>query len=94
MAEPELTDRLVTFIQELVTDDDLGMEINDQTPLLELGVLDSLKTAMLLNFIHSELDGTVPLEKMNTQNFKDLRSIAAVIEVEQPASSGIRTGEP
>jgi peptidyl carrier protein len=93
MAEPTLEDRLVTSIQGLVTDDQ-GIEINEQTPLLEAGVLDSLKTAMLLNFIHSELHGTVPIEKMSTQNFKDARSIAAVIEVEHPASSGIRTGAP
>ena len=92
MAEPKLTDKLVTFIQGLVTDDQ-GIVINEQTPLLEAGVLDSLKTAMLLNFIHGELHGTVPIEKMSTQNFKDVRSIAAVIEVAQPASSGIRTGE-
>ena len=93
MAEPTLEDRLVTFIQGLVTDDQ-GIEIDEQTPLLEAGVLDSLKTAMLLNFIHGELHATVPIEKLSTQNFKDVRSIAAVIEVEQPASSGTRTGTP
>jgi clorobiocin biosynthesis protein CloN5 len=92
MAEPTLADRLVTFIQGLVTDDQ-GIEINEQTPLLEAGVLDSLKTAMLLNFIHGELHGTVPIEKMSTQNFKDVRSIAAVIELEQPTSTGTRAGE-
>jgi acyl carrier protein len=84
MAELTLVDRLVTFIQGLVTDDQ-SIEINEQTPLLEAGVLDSLKTAMLLNFIHSELHATVPIEKLSTQNFKDVRSIAAIVEVEQPA---------
>lgn len=94
MAEPTVEDKLVTFIQGLVTDDDQGIEINEQTPLLEAGILDSLRTAMLLNFIHSELHVTVPIEKLSTQNFKDVGSIAAVIEVEQPASSGTRTGAP
>lgn len=79
MVEQTLVDRLVIFIQGLVTDDQ-SIEINEQTPLLDAGVLDSLKTAMLLNFIHSELHATVPIEKLSTQNFRDVRSIAAVIE--------------
>jgi acyl carrier protein len=79
MAPPELRDRLVDFIQSILPADQ-DVRIDERTPLLELGILDSLKTAILLNFIHNELQVTVPPAKLTADNFKDVASIAQAIE--------------
>jgi peptidyl carrier protein len=91
MAELTLTDRLVSFIQGLVAED-RHIEIDEQTPLLEVGVLDSLKTAVLLNFIYNELHAKIPAGKLSTQNFKDVRSIVSAIEADQLAPADSRAG--
>jgi acyl carrier protein len=53
--------------------------LTPETPLLEWGVLDSLKTARLVGWIRDEFGVRVPPTKMNGANFKDLNSIAALI---------------
>jgi acyl carrier protein len=83
MTAPTITDRLVTFIQGLVGEDS-GIRVDEQTPLLELGILDSLKTAMLLNYAHNALNAWVPIEKLTPSTFRDARSLAAVIEENLP----------
>jgi clorobiocin biosynthesis protein CloN5 len=80
MHPDELSGRLISFIQEnLLSEDHHDITVDATTPLLELGVLDSLKTAILLNFIHHELKVSVPPEKLSSRNFRDVHSIAATI---------------
>ena len=71
--------RLVAFTDETLRPKDLDERIDPHTPLLELGILDSLKTAILLNFIRDELGVAVPPMEINARNFKDINSIAAMV---------------
>lgn len=71
--------KLVSFAQETLCATELGVLIDADTPLLDLGVLDSLKTAILLNYIRDDLGVSVPPTALNTANFKDLRSIAGLV---------------
>lgn len=92
MTVQTLTEKLVDFIQSILPEDQ-QITVDEETPLLELGILDSLKTAILLNYIHNELHSSVPPASLNSENFKDARSIAAVIEEIEPVTTS-RNGGP
>jgi clorobiocin biosynthesis protein CloN5 len=73
------TDKITAFIQENCLGD-LDLVIDADTPLLELGVLDSLKTAMLLNYIRDALSTPIPPERLSARHFRSPRDIAALVE--------------
>jgi acyl carrier protein len=75
----DVTTRLIAYITENLLPADLAEPIDETSPLLEMGILDSLKTAMLLNFIREGLGVKIPALKIEFQNFKDVRSIAAMV---------------
>lgn len=72
--------KLVTFARETLSPQELEAPIEADTALLDLGILDSLKTAILLNFIRDDLGVSVPAVALNAANFRDLRSIAALVD--------------
>lgn len=81
----DLTERILTYTRAELAPPALAEQIDETSPLLEMGVLDSLKTAMLLNFIREELRVRVPPMMMEFANFKDIASIAAMVRQLQTA---------
>ena len=79
MAEDELISELLAYIRVEFLDGDAQGELTDETPLLAWGVLDSLKTARLLNFIEDELGSPIPPAQLYAGNFQNVRSIAAMV---------------
>jgi acyl carrier protein len=77
--EDELICELLRFIRTQFLDGDAEGELTAETPLLAWGVLDSFKTARLLNFIEDELGSQVPPALLNAGNLQDIRSIAALV---------------
>jgi acyl carrier protein len=76
----EVTEKLVSFIQENLTGAHPDLVVDENTPLLERGILDSLKTAMLLNFIRDEIGTPIPPERLSTGHFRTPRDIAALVQ--------------
>jgi clorobiocin biosynthesis protein CloN5 len=70
---------LTSFIRTQFLDGDAKGELELTTPLLKWGVLDSLKTAQLINFIRDELGAQIPPQDLSARNFKDVISIAAAV---------------
>ncbi|MEV0614694.1 phosphopantetheine-binding protein [Nonomuraea sp. NPDC050404] len=79
--------RLIAFIQENLVPDDLDLEVDETTPLLLSGLLDSLRTARLLNFIRKELGVPVPAARLDPENFRDVATIVAMLEELESARS-------
>jgi acyl carrier protein len=79
MSEDEITEALLTFIRDNLLTESAQAPIDDTTPLLDHGILNSLKTAMLLNFARDTLGTFIPPEYLDLKNFRDVRSIAAMI---------------
>jgi|HubBroStandDraft_5_1064220.scaffolds.fasta_scaffold69552_2 hypothetical protein len=71
--------RIRAFIGENFLDGDPKGELCDTTPLLEWEVLNSMNTALLLNFLREELGVNVPLAAINATNFRDIRSISTLV---------------
>ncbi|MEO6504176.1 MAG: acyl carrier protein [Jatrophihabitantaceae bacterium] len=79
MQEDDVTARIVTYTREKLAPAELAEQIDETSPLLEMGILDSLKTAMLLNFIREQMGVRVPPRMIEFANFKDVTSIATMV---------------
>ncbi|TVL90391.1 acyl carrier protein [Streptomyces sp. SAJ15] len=75
-----LLNQLFAYVRdELVGDADLTPKITPQTPLLEWGILDSMRTARLLAHLRDHLDVRVPPTHLTGHHFKDVASIADLV---------------
>ncbi|HEX4722688.1 MAG TPA: hypothetical protein VH333_09255 [Pseudonocardiaceae bacterium] len=79
VTETELRRRLLEFVRTRFLAGDPRGELDERTPLLELGILDSLNTAVLLTFVKDELSVRVPHSEINATNFASVASIAGTI---------------
>jgi acyl carrier protein len=70
---------LRTYLMEEVLDGP-AMSLAADTPLLEWGILTSLSTMRLVSFIAKRFEVDVPAYEVTGQNFRDLDSIARLVE--------------
>jgi clorobiocin biosynthesis protein CloN5 len=77
LSETDVSTRLIAFIRDRFLGGDPQGEFDETTPLLEWGVLTSLNTAVLINFIRNDLEA--PVERMDASSLRDVRSIAAMV---------------
>ena len=75
LSEEEISTRIIAFIRERFLDGDPKGELEESSPLLEWGIINSLNTAILLAFIHEEFGTPLALERLDAQMFKSVRSI-------------------
>lgn len=81
MTNPEISARLTAFLRDEVLRGDPENELNESTPLLAWGILNSLNTVRLLAFIREEFQVLVPAAEVNANNLADVRAIAAMVSV-------------
>jgi clorobiocin biosynthesis protein CloN5 len=79
MTHDEVTSHILTFIRESFLDGDPKSELTETTPLLEWEVLNSMNSALLLNFLREQLHVDVPLSSINAANFRDVASISTLV---------------
>jgi acyl carrier protein len=75
----DVSARLIAFIREKFLAGDPQGELTDSSPLLEWGILNSLNTALLINFIREEFKTSVGLEAVDAASFGTVKSIAAML---------------
>ncbi|ASU81455.1 hypothetical protein CDO52_00485 [Nocardiopsis gilva YIM 90087] len=78
MSESDVLKVLRDFLEQEVIESP-GSDIQPDTPLLELGILNSFSTMRLTSFIHRRFEVEIPPEDMTGRNFSDLRSISALV---------------
>ncbi|MFG3442566.1 acyl carrier protein [Nonomuraea sp. NPDC047897] len=79
LVEREVSARLTGFIRERFLYGDPAGAFGDATPLLDGGILTSLNTAILLNFIHEEWGSAVPVEDVDPRAFHTVAGIASML---------------
>lgn len=79
MTEEEYASALVEFIGEEFLQGEAQAGLDSSTPLMESGILDSLRIALLLTYIRDELGLSVPPGKIDAEHFKDVRTIASML---------------
>lgn len=80
MTKDEMTQRIINFIRKELLPEEMKLEIDETAPLLRLGILNSLKTAILMNYMRDELRISIPVEELNSEDFESVESIIALIE--------------
>ncbi|NRQ31669.1 acyl carrier protein [Nonomuraea sp. NN258] len=78
-SEENVTAELMTFVRTRFLDGDPGGELEETSPLLEWGVLDSINSAVLLTFLNERWGDDVDLETIAARDFATVRGIAAMI---------------
>jgi acyl carrier protein len=71
-----------TSLKSLVVDqlvEGTGEGITDSTPLLELGLINSLSIMMVVGFIQEKFGVTVPSEHLTPENLKSIQSISEMV---------------
>jgi acyl carrier protein len=79
LSEEQVSARLLAFIRDRFLSGDPQGELDQTTPLLEWGVLNSLNTAMLIGYIRTEFGAVVALEKVDAATFRNVASITSML---------------
>lgn len=78
MQQDEVITQLRTyFAQDVLGGRDIGLD--EATPLLEWGIINSLEIVRLLAFIRAKFAVDVPLYKLTAERFTNLSSIASLV---------------
>jgi len=73
-----VVEQLQAFIsRQMLEGEDVGLTAT--TPLLELGILNSMEVLSLIAFIESRFKVVVPPDQILADNFKDLQTIAGLV---------------
>jgi 2-hydroxymuconate-semialdehyde hydrolase len=79
MTRDEMLDDLKQFVgQELLEGRDSGLD--EHTPLLQWGVIDSLSVAELVSFTRERFDIEVPQSAVTPDNLKDLDAYVGMLQ--------------
>jgi len=78
MQRSEVLEQVKSYISKQVLDGrDIGL--NEMTPLLEWGLINSLEIVRLLSFLQEQFNIEVPSEKIIADHFINLASIADLV---------------
>jgi acyl carrier protein len=78
MERQQVLVRLKALVKQQILQDE-SVQVDETTPLLELGVLDSFVVLSLLALIEAEFSIEIPLETLTLGQLEDLNSIADLI---------------
>lgn len=72
------SDILLEFLRNEVLDG--GSDLDEHTPLLEFGVIDSITMVSVLSFIRERFGVEVRSEEITASNFRDVSCLASMVE--------------
>ncbi|MEU1389832.1 MULTISPECIES: phosphopantetheine-binding protein [unclassified Nonomuraea] len=81
----DITRRLVDFIQDNLVLDGDDVKVDETTPLLVSGLLDSLRTARLVNFLRKDVGVRITAAMLDPENFRDVATIVTMVRQLQSA---------
>lgn len=72
------SDILLDFLRNEVLDG--GSDLDEHTPLLEFGVIDSITMVSVLSFIRDRFGVEVRSDEITASNFRDVMCLASMVE--------------
>ncbi|MCP3102833.1 acyl carrier protein [Myxococcus sp. K15C18031901] len=78
MNQAQLLEGLTRYIADEILEGD-AEDLLPSTPLLELGILNSLETARMVGFIEKQYGITVPADALRVENLQTLSAIADMV---------------
>ncbi len=86
MQKKAIIEQLKGYIaQDVLDGKDIGLD--DMTPLLEWGIINSLEMVKLLHFIRQQFAVDIPPDKLIADYFTSISSIADLVLAQMPALS-------
>ena len=86
MNQTTIVDQLKSYIaQDILGGNDIGLD--EKTPLLEWGIINSMGIVKLLRFMHQQFSVDIPSNKIVADSFTDIVSIANLVLEQMPARS-------
>lgn len=79
----KLTQQVRILVQETVSVDGLDIDLEDDTSLIESGLLDSLRIVSLVQSLQSEFDLEFDFADITLENFESVNAIAACVAAQQ-----------
>jgi acyl carrier protein len=80
LAEDEILPKIAHYVSTNLLDGSKSpTELSGNTPLLQLGILNSRNTGRLLAYIQEEFDVSVPPTRISGKHFMNLDSISALV---------------
>ncbi len=80
-----MSQQLLEFVaRELLEGEDVGL--TDTTPLLELGVIDSMSIVLIQRFVQSTFGVDIPPAKLTPQNLASVSAICQLVDGLKAAS--------
>ncbi|MFI6291652.1 phosphopantetheine-binding protein [Nonomuraea sp. NPDC050790] len=70
---------ITDYVSAKFLDESEVSELDQETPLVDWGVLNSMNTTMLLAYIRKELGVTVPPTHITMRHFQSLRAITDMV---------------
>ncbi len=86
MERRDVLEQLRTYIVEQVLDGK-HLDVDETTPLLEWGVINSIEIVRLLTFIRKQFALDVPPTQMIAENFVNLNAITDIVMSHQEQTS-------
>jgi acyl carrier protein len=78
MKREEVVQAIQEYIaKEILSGNDIGL--NETTPLLEWGIINSFELVRLQSFVQERFDVAIPMERVTAANFGQIRSIGALV---------------
>ena len=77
MTNDELERALIEFVATELLDGD-GGDLDAQTPLLAIGIIDSLSIVSLIQFLEVTCRITIPPDQVRPERFQDIATMAAL----------------
>lgn len=78
MQKDDIFNNLQNYIAtEVLEGEDVGLE--SDTPLLEIGVLNSIEIMSMVRYIEDEFNVTLPMKSIHAENFKNLDVISEMV---------------
>jgi acyl carrier protein len=78
-----VNDRIREFIQKELLLDARGTEVNDDTPLMEEALIDSIGVFSLAAFVEKEFGVEIHDQDMVPEHFGSVRSLARLVEAKR-----------
>jgi peptidyl carrier protein len=75
----DISSELLIFVRESFLDGDPDGELDVDSPLLELGILNSLNTAILIAYLAETFGVHVSLIDVTASTFKSVRSLTEMV---------------
>ena len=78
--DAEMKDVILEYVREEYLDEDSGIEVDENTPLITGGLVDSFSLVSLLMFLRQKYNANIPDQEATPEGFDTVTNIMKLVE--------------